>query len=452
MYGAERWIDETSIGDPDDEKPAPLYGYPSVRVSERLPFPEFPALPSSDPDDRTQPATYPAGRALRTVLSRCRRLPGAEVPLERAGDMVLAEPVRMDRAFPPFDRAAVDGFAIRLADQGRWTEVVGEVLPGAHPSIPLSDGQAMVVTSGACCAPGTEAVIASRSVVLSRNSILVPPVVEPGHNIVCKGAEQPADAEIVPRGTTVTPPITAAAASVGLASVTVHRRPTLRILTTGDEICSASSDTRQAAIRDANTPMLVHALRGLVQGEVQSCWAPDAVDPIAEALTSGDPVDVVVITGGVSCGIRDVASQAIRDAGAKMLLEGVQQTPGSKMLFAVLDSTLVFAIPGHPAAAHACLHAYVIPALRRMAGLDPRHAQGRGILRLTPIPPALDDRHLPVAIETTADGYLVGVIDDCGGRDLFAGLRADGYLFVPAGATPRPGHEVTFSWLRSPCC
>ncbi len=383
---------------------------------------------------------------LEMVLGRIRELPSVRVPIEIARGRVLTRPIIVDRDQPPYDRATTDGFAVRASDRDRWVTVVGETMPGQSPSGELGPGEAIIVTTGTCCPPGTEAVVPTSAVAVSLNSILLPPVLTRGHNVVRKGQERSQGAVLVPSGAKITPPVIAAAATVGLTSFEVVRRPNIRVVSTGDEVRSSLDEVDDSSVRDANGPMLMSMLDDLVDVPPRLSVVGDDLEVIQEALHGSLAADVVIFSGGMSDARYGRVRAALESAGANVVVRGLQDEPGERFLFATMGGTLILALPGQPIAAHRCAHRFVVPALRKLMGLPPAHLEGEGRLVGTIAPS--HPRLVPARVETGPDGVSVNPLDEAWSPSLFTPIQANVYVNLPAGAPwPADGDIVRFQWM-----
>ncbi len=211
--------------------------------------------------------------ALAAVLERARALPPASMPLVEALDCVLAEDAVADRDSPPFDKAAVDGFAVRsidLAGQDRWLMAGETIMAGQVPSRPLGRGEAAVVMTGAPIPPDCDAVVMHERTQAGLDRVLIlEPEVKAGQNLMARGQEMRAGEVVVARGSILGPARLGVLASVGRAQVRVVPRPLVAIVPTGDELVEPGQVPGPGQIRNSNATLL-HALA--IQGaQTQRC-------------------------------------------------------------------------------------------------------------------------------------------------------------------------------------
>lgn len=386
--------------------------------------------------------------ALRLVLEHTPPGRVADVPLGQASGLTLVETASADRDYPPFHRAAMDGYAVRVGDAGRPVAVAGEVAAGHEASAPVREGQAVEIMTGAPCPPGTEAVVKREDVRVLDGRVALPPAIAFGENISPRGCERPRGAAVAPAGTVVTPLTAAVLATVGVTRARVHARPTLAIVTTGDELVVAGRAPGAAQIRDSNGPMLVALAEalGLAPPDVQH--ASDTRASLLEALTAAGRADLVLLSGGVSAGKYDLVPDVLAGLGAEMILHKVTQKPGKPMLVARRGTQMIFGLPGNPLSTHLCFHRYVAPAARKMMGRPAVEPPDHGRLA-RPLGVASDRTLFLLArVEPGEDGWQVTALPGRGSADVFASVGANAYVRLAAGAHRlEAGTAVEFEWI-----
>jgi molybdopterin molybdotransferase len=313
--------------------------------------------------------------ALRLVIEAARPLPTMAIPSNEAVGTALAEAEAADRDEPPFDRAMMDGYAVRLADAGGRARVVGEIAAGTLDARVLIDGEAVEIMTGAPCPQGSEAVVAKEDARRDGDRVALPAAVRAEQNIARRGVICRAGETILEPGTAITPLVVGALASAGRAEVRVVARPRMAIVVTGEEVVAGTPGPAQ--IRDSNGPMLAAMARGLGLVDVRVAHARDTAESLRAALDEVDEVDVmdiVVLTGGVSTGKYDIVPTILEERGARRVFHKVAQRPGKPLFFASRAREgnapqLYFGLPGNPLSCHLCFHRYVASAARKMMGL-----------------------------------------------------------------------------------
>lgn len=415
-------------------------------------------VPATGAACNTRPAR-PAGamidpdEALRLVLEAAAPLAARDVPLGEACGLRLAQEVRADRDYPAFDRAMMDGYAVRSADGGRSVAVTGEVRAGMVSPVSVVEGRCLEIMTGAPCPAGADAVVPKEHVRRDGDRVMLPRAIAPGQHIAPKGSECPADRVVLVPGQTVTPLAAAVMASFGLRSVRVVPRPSLGIITTGSELVPAEAEPGPAQIRDSNGPMLSAMTVDLGLARPLHLHADDRPDAIVHALGTLAERDIVLLTGGVSVGNYDLVPDALRSYGAEVVFHKVRQKPGKPLLLARRGRQLVFGLPGNPLASHLCFHRYATAAAAKMAGS--RNVRQLMTGELTePVPPKPGRTHFVPAVGAFVAGagrWRVRPTPGLSSADIFGSCPANCYLHVPPGsATIAVGESLAFSWIAGP--
>jgi molybdopterin molybdotransferase len=322
------------------------------------------------------------------------------VYLSEARGRVVAEDVMSLTALPPWDNSAMDGYAIRAADVAGATEtapvrlpVVGEARAGTAPEARVERGTAIRIATGAPVPAGADAVAQVELTTPADGdgmaagergrdaagplppNVLVHAAIAPGTAIRTAGDDLPEAVTILTAGTRIGPAAIALAGGSGNETLSVHRRPRIGILATGDEVRAAGRSLGPAGIPDANGPGL-SALADEAGGEALSLGiAADRIEDVRARLAIaryGD-VDAVIVSGGVSVGPYDVVRAAFSEIG-RMELWRVAVQPGKPFAFGVVDrpagdQTLLFGLPGNPVSSFVTFELFVRPAIRKLAGL-----------------------------------------------------------------------------------
>ena len=387
--------------------------------------------------------------ALELVLSAVPPARSVQLPAGDCLGLALAADATACADLPPFDRAMMDGYAVRLADAGAAVALLGEIAAGDGAGRePLPTGQAYPIMTGAPVPPGAEAVVAHEQTRRQGDLVYLPERIRPGGNIVPRGGECAAGRVWAKTGAVVTPMTLAAAVGVGATHLAVHLRPRVTVIATGSELVADLSAAGR--IRDTNGPMLA-ALFEEDRASVQRQTIGDDANALHAALQALSDVDAVVLTGGVSAGTHDEVPGVLRRMGAEILFHKVAQRPGKPLLVARLGRQLLFGLPGNPLAAHLCACRYVVPALRRLAGLPHVPARGRGVLQATL--PANTERtwFLPALVEA---GNVLPLLP-LSSADLVQPHQANAYIRLDPGSAAQPaGGEIDFTrigtaaWVR----
>ena len=379
----------------------------------------------------------PVEEALEIVLREARALPGEDVGLGEALGRVLAEDVASDVDLPPFDRVAMDGYALRAADVATAPvalDVIGEVRAGQWPDLTVGPGQAARIMTGAALPPGADAVQqVEKTQPLDEFRVTVLAAVASGANVAPCGSEVRAGDIVLARGRVIDPSAIAVLASAGRARVRVARRPVVALLVTGDEIVEVAVRPGPGQIRNTNGPAVAAQAR-LAGAEVRLLGvAPDRQDAIVEALRSGLAADVLVVSGGVSAGDYDLVEPALLDLGATFLFTRVAIKPGAPLVFGTCGETLVFGLPGNPVSAQVTFDLFVRPALLKMQGA---RILGRPRVEVELLG-AVKNRagrrsHVPARVRFEGGRLVARPVRSMGSGDLAAHARANALVVIEA--------------------
>jgi molybdopterin molybdotransferase len=398
--------------------------------------------------------------ALERILEGVDPLPPERVAIDAALGRVLAEPVIANVTLPPWDNSAMDGFAVRAADVAAAVpetpvrlRVVGEVAAGHAPLQAVEPGTCIRVLTGGMLPPGADSVVpvedtdAPPGVAALPDSVSVMRAVPVGDSVRRLGSDLRMGDRLLDAGTTLTPQALAVAAAGGNGGVSVHRRPRIAVLATGDELAPAGEPLGAAQIPDSNSISV--AAQGLEAGAdvVRLGIALDDEGAVDALLARGiAEADVVVATGGVSVGAHDLVKDAFERAG-RMQLWRVAIQPGKPLAFALAeraDGTTVrlFGLPGNPVSSFVTFELFVRPMLRRLAGHAP--SSGREIVRarLSERAPSTPGRRSFVRVQLRRDPdggeWTASLAGGQGSHVLSALARADGLAIVPEDDTELP--------------
>lgn len=315
--------------------------------------------------------------ALEQVLRRTEAMQGDErVDLDEAMGRILADGVHADRDQPPFDRAALDGYALRHADlQASDTfQVVATVAAGQPATVDVPPGTCVAIATGAPVPEALDMVIPhERSDRGDRNGTPVrfqSTDLPMGNAIHPRGADADKDDVLVQPGTRLAPAHLGLAAAVGLDTIAVRTRPRVHLLTSGDEIVDRTCDPLPHQVRNSNGPMLGGLIERMGAVLAVHRHVPDDPDEVRAALGAAmDAADVVVTVGGISAGDRDFIPPMLEALGVTTLLAGAAIQPGRPIRAARGDSgTMVVSLPGNPVSVLATACLFLWPVLHAKLG------------------------------------------------------------------------------------
>ena len=293
------------------------------------------------------------------------------VPLTRAVGRVLAEDCAAPFDVPPADNSAVDGYAVGSADiPPRGTRdlvVVGDLAAGSVFDGTLGSGQTLRIMTGAPMPAGADTVYPQEVVQRDGDRVRVGPI-DKAANVRRAGEDVALGSTVVEAGTVLRPQEVGLMASLGAWQVSVHRRPRVALMSTGDEVAEPGSPRRAGQIYDANR----FTLRGAIEqcgGEVSDLGiVPDVRDTLRGGLQdAAGAADIVVTSGGVSVGVYDLVKDVLQELGAIDFWQVAMQ-PGRPFAVGRIDNALFFGLPGNPVASLLSFMLFVRPALYKLAG------------------------------------------------------------------------------------
>ena len=387
-----------------------------------------------------------------------------QVALADAPGRVAAAAIRAAIDVPPFDRALVDGFAVRASDltaAGESTPVIlrlnGEVIAcGTDPRLAVQPGTATPIATGGPIPRGADAVVMIEHTEPSGDgsdaAILVRRAASPGQYLGFAGSDIVQGETLLRPGTVIGAREVGMLAAAGQNEVTVFRRPRVAVLSTGDELTSPGQPLRPAAIYDSNGPMIAAAL-GENGGTAISYGAiPDQEAALRDAIGRAfAECDMVILSGGTSKGAGDLTYRLIADLGPPgIVAHGVALKPGKPLCLAVCAGKPVIVLPGFPTSAMFTFHDIVAPVLRRLAGLPPRSEARLAAtlpVRLASEPGRTE--FVMVSLVEHGNGLLAYPVGK-GSGSVTTFSQADGFIAVDALAESVPAGTTAEVTLFSP--
>ena len=313
------------------------------------------------------------------------------VGLEEALGRVLFAPVTASEYVPGFDRSTVDGYAVRSADTFGCSDAIpailtlqGEIAMGEGAGAALAPGCcAAVPTGGAIPAGADAAVMIEYTEDYGDGTVGVCKSAAPGANLIFKGDDVRPGQTVLPAGRRLTAQDIGALAAMGVTEVFACTKPTVGILSTGDELVPVEAVPGEGQVRDVNSAML----RALVEsaGAKAVCYGilRDEEDLLGRTLDRAlEECDAVLISGGSSVGMKDAACRVLASRG-EILFHGIAMKPGKPTILGSAGGKPVFGLPGHPAAAFFVSQLFVRPLLDRLQGREPRSCAVPAVLTET---------------------------------------------------------------------
>ena len=376
----------------------------------------------------------------RILADEAWSLAAESVPLTASYGRILRSPLRSDRDLPPYDRATMDGIALRsaaLAAGSRRFAVEAEAVAG-QPAVSLTaDGGCVRIMTGAVLPRGADAVIRSEDVTFGDGTAEVAAGVEapPWHNVHRTAGDGRAGDVVLEPGARIGEREAAVIASVGAAQVSVSRLPRIAILTTGDEVVAVDAPVEPHQIRQSNR----YAAEAILQGAgfpAGSEHLPDDQERLgdrARRLLAGH--DVLITTGAVSMGVTDNMPQVLAAAGMQERFHRLDQRPGKPLWFGTGSADGVpraaFGLPGNPVSVAVCLRRYVLPFLSRLMAASPPAPEEAALSEEVRFPMPLT-YYLPVALDCSGGRLAAAPRPTGSSGDYLRLMASDGFVELPA--------------------
>ena len=395
---------------------------------------------------------YP--EAERLVLESTSRLPVEETPLGDALGLALAWDLTATTDSPPFDNSAVDGYAVRSqdAEAGRVFGVVDEAPAGRPAKRRLAEGEAIKIFTGGVIPEGADAVVMVENTSGWGEEFELKKVPSPGDNIRAAGEDTRKGDVILPAGTEVGAAEIALAATQGYGSLPVYRRPKVVVLSTGTELVEPGTrDLEPGEIFDSNSYAIVAAAREAGAEASRLYAASDDTDTLRSAIEEAlRTADVVVTSGGVSVGEKDLVKSAMLDLGVEQVFWGVKFKPGKPLFYGTRGETRLFGLPGNPVSAVVCFDLFVRPALMGMMGRGDRSRPRVPVYFERDVVNKVGRLHaMRVSLKRTEKGWLAESVGAQGSGLVSSLTRADALALVgPASEGIPAGEPVEAIVLR----
>ncbi|MBA2595667.1 MAG: molybdopterin molybdotransferase MoeA [Chloroflexia bacterium] len=383
--------------------------------------------------------------ARRRVLAAFSPLPMTQVPLAEALGYVLAIDVIAGANVPAFANAAMDGFAVRAADTALATRghpttlrVIAEAAAGYANETPVMPGTAVRIMTGAPIPPGADAVVRFEETeegdggtsCLAGETVQIYASVHPGENVRPIGEDVTVGETVLVRGTRVRPAEIGVLTTLNRTRATVHRRPRVGVLATGDELVDAGEPLGPGQLRNSNAPMIAAMIRRCGGEPVALGTARDTASDLRARLAGAAGLDLLLTTGGVSVGDYDLVKQVLQAEGRIEFWE-VRIKPGKPLAFGWIGETPILGLPGNPVAAAVAFEQFARPAIRVMLGdrsvaiptvtarLEGR-VENRGGRR----------HYVRVAVEASPEGYVARIAGRQGSGVLSTLAKSNGLLVI----------------------
>lgn len=383
------------------------------------------------------------------VMTEARSFGKEKVRLADAMGRVIAEEIAADRDYPPFNRAAMDGYAIRQVDweEGVRTFSIREIIfAGNSAEFAIEKGECYKIMTGAPVPDSANAII-RREDVLEKSSHIecVIENVQPSQHIAKRGGDLKKGDILFSRNIVCSPGMIGVLASIGIYEVAVERLPAISIITTGNEVVKIDSVVTAVQIRNSNSHVLNAMLKKWHIVSQTSAHVSDQVEAIQSAIQHALHDNIIIVTGGVSAGDADHVPAVLHGLGAKQIFHKVAIRPGKPVWFGKFDNgPVVFALPGNPLSCLVTCKIFIEYFLRCSFGIEksfdlslPLHEPR---LKKTSV-----DEFFPVNISGIASGFEI--IDFNGSGDITAAMHAQAIAIHPSGVAELSKGDIVNAYL-----
>jgi len=402
---------------------------------------------------RMQPFTrlMPFEDALGKAMEAIRPIERTEkVELDHSNGRVASEDIRSRIDVPRFDRAAMDGYAVRASDtfgatqtEPKQLRIVARLSASDVLQRPVQEGECVQISTGSAIPTGTDAVVMAEYAEERGGFAHIYRPIYPWGNVSRRGSDIAKGQLVASKGRLITPSAIGALAAVGVTQVEVYQRPKVAVVPTGSEIVDVSSQPEEGQVFDVNT----HTVSAVITENgcipVRLPTVPDEEEEISKALSEALEYDMVVLSGGSSVGERDIMYKVLCSRG-DVLFHGVQVKPGKPTLFALVQGKPVFSMPGHPTSCLSNAYLFLEPCIRKLARLPPKRkhvVRARMAKRLT----FTLGRKQFVTVQVR-DGLVHLAFKESSAISSMS--KADGYIVVPENVESiEEGEEVEVTLL-----
>ena len=379
----------------------------------------------------------PRVEALEIIDSHIKPIEGTEkIPIGESNERVLAEDVVAGFDVPPFPRASMDGYAVKAEDTEGSTEekpivlkLIGIQHTGGVFQGTVNDGECLEIATGAPMPDGANAVVMVEYTRKDDDRVSIEKPVVSSSNMAEAGADMTKGTHVLSEGETITPGVIGALAALGYIEVKVYRKPRVAIYSSGPEIAPQGQALKPGQIYDINSYTLATVIEANGGIAVNGGIVEDTVDSIRDSLSGAFGYDLWVVSGGSSVGTKDLFSEVMEEMG-EVYFHGVKTKPGKPTLFGEVDGTPTFGMPGYPTSCLNNSYVYLMPALRKMARLAPKHWVKVKLPMGHEMASKSDrEQFITVRIE---DDKVYRVYKQSG--DITSMTHADGFIILPIGS------------------
>ena len=393
--------------------------------------------------------------ARQQMLNTIPVLPTEKREILRCGGYVLAEALHAEENMPPFDNSAMDGYAVRAADVQNASEdepavltIVETIAAGYAPTQQVETGQASRIMTGAVMPEGADAVVMQEVTQREGDTVKIFEDINKAGNVRFTGESVAAGQQVMGKGKHLRPPEVAMLASLNRPEVRVHRKPTVAIIATGDELLLLGEPLEPGKIRESNRYGLYAQVEEAGGIPIDMGIAPDdeaEIERIFRAALAKS--DALITSGGVSVGEHDFVKSVLERLG-EVNFWRVAMKPGKPQAYGISDGKPIFGLPGNPVSSLVVFELFVRPALLKMAG----HTELlRPTFKATLTEPITNKdgrvNYMRAILKESNGHYTAETTGPQGSGILHSLVLANGLITIPSGVTLDAGETVDAQFL-----
>jgi len=392
-------------------------------------------------------------QALRKVLNNTKELPAEKTLIEDSVGRILMKDVYSKIEMPPFNKSAMDGYALRAIDAKNIPvelKCIGIIEAGRIFKKNVGCGECVKIMTGAPLPKNTDSVVMIEYTRKLANSIRILKSLKKGENVCAKGEDIKLGQKVLEKGAMLSSDISIIAA-IGRSTLKAIKKPRVAILNTGGEIVPVGARLPKNKIYNSNGPQLKALLSADGVNADFLGIAKDEPDELEQMIRNGLKKDVLLISGGVSMGDYDLVPSILKKAGVRKIFHKVRIKPGKPLFFGKRKNTIVFGIPGNPVSNFLAYYIFIRPALSKMMGEKPYGPMFQeGILEKT-FHHKIGRKHfVPAKISKREASYCVTPVDNHGSADILSLSKANGFMVIDAGiCTVKAKSKIKFiTWEK----
>ena len=393
--------------------------------------------------------------ARQQMLNTIPVLPIEKQEILSCGGYVLAEALHAEENIPPFDNSAMDGYAVRAADVQNASEdepavltIVETIAAGYAPTKQVATGQTSRIMTGAMMPEGADAVVMQEVTQREGDTVKIFENIDTAGNVRFTGESVAAGQQVIGKGKYLRPPEVSMLASLNRPEVTVHRKPTVAIVSTGDELLLLGEPLEPGKIRESNRYGLYAQVEEAGGIPIDMGIAPDDEAEIERIFRAAlARADALITSGGVSVGEHDFVKSVLERLG-EVNFWRVAMKPGKPQAYGISDGKPIFGLPGNPVSSLVVFELFVRPALLKMAG----HTELlRPTFKATLAEPITNSdgrvNYMRAILKESKGHYTAETTGPQGSGILHSLVLANGLITIPAGATLDVGETVDAQFL-----